>query len=434
MMYIVLGNTHMKIAVEKRPKYKLLAAAISTAVFGFSGHALAEEQVTLKDAITDGKLDFSVRYRFENVDDDGRPEEAHASTVRARIGYTTKTFSDFQVGIELDHVEALGGDNYDDLHGDTTDHAVVADPEGTEINQAWISYSGIDDTAIKVGRQRINLDNQRFIGGVGWRQNEQTYDGVTVVKTSLEDTTIVYAHVSNVNRIFGPNSGRAGTPAADVNLDADANILNVNYKGLGIGTLSAYAYLLDVDDHPVNHTLSDALSTKTFGARLTGSQGEETKFLYTAEFARQSDYKNNPASFDANYYNLEGGVKFKGITAKLGLEVLEADDDKGIAFSTPLATLHKFQGFADKFLSTPGTGIEDTYASVFTKIFGAKVGIIYHDFEADEGSADYGDEIDLVIAKQVHKNVHVLLKYANYNADDFGTDTQKAWLQVLMKF
>ena len=139
-------------------------------------------------------------------------------------------------------------------------------------------------------------------------------------------------------------------------------------------------------------------------------------------------------SFDANYYNLEGGVKFKGVTAKLGLEVLEADDDKGIAFSTPLATLHKFQGFADKFLNTPGTGIEDTYASVFTKILGAKVGVIYHDFEAEEGSADYGDEIDLVVAKQVHKNVHVLLKYANYNADDFGTDTQKAWLQVLMKF
>jgi len=424
----------MKNAVGKGPKCKLLTAAISAVVFGFAGQAIAEEQTTLKDAITDGKLNFNLRYRYENVDDDVRPEEAHASTVRARLTYNTKTFSDFQVGLEVDHVEALGGDNYDDLHGSLTDHAVVADPEGTEINQAWIAYSGIDNTTLKFGRQRINLDNQRFIGGVGWRQNEQTYDGVTVVNTSLPDTTVVYAHVSNVNRIFGPNSGRAGTPAADVNLDTEANIFNVNYKGLGIGAISAYAYLLDVDDHPVNHALSDVLSTKTFGARLTGSQGEETKLLYTAEFARQSDYKNNPTSFDANYYNLEGGVQAKGVTAKLGMEVLEADGKKGIAFSTPLATLHKFQGFADIFLNTPGTGIEDLYASVFTKVLGAKVGIIYHDFEAEEGSADYGDEVDLVVAKQVHKNVNLLLKYANYNADEFGNDTQKAWLQLTVNF
>ena len=416
----------MKIAVKKRPKPKLLAAAISTVLLSLSGHTLAEEQVTLKDAITDGKLNFSARYRFEHVDDDARPEEAHASTIRARLGYTTKVFNDFQVGIELDHVEALGGDNYDDLHGDTTDHAVVADPEGTEINQAWIAYSGIDDTIFKVGRQRINLDNQRFVGGVGWRQNEQTYDSVKISNTSLKDTTIQYAHISNVNRIFGPNDGRAGTPAADANFDSNTNIFNMKYSGLGIGTLSAYAYLLDFDD-------AAAISTKTFGARFSGSQGDKTKFLYTAEYARQSDYKDNPKSFDADYYHLEAGIQAKGVTAKLGMEILGADDDKG-AFSTPLATLHKFQGFADKFLVTPGDGVEDLYASVFTKVFGAKVGIIYHDFEAEEGSSNYGDEIDLVIAKQVHKNVHVLLKYANYNADDFGSDTQKAWLQVLMKF
>ena len=302
----------------------------------------------------------------------------------------------------------------------------MADTDGTAFNQAWVAYTGIDDTTLKFGRQRINLDNQRFVGGVGWRQNEQTYDGVTVVNTSLSDTTAFYAYVQNVERIFGPDDGRNGTPAANSNLETEAHIFNANYKGFGFGTLSGYAYLLDVDDIP------DA-STQTFGARFTGSQGDETKFLYTAEYARQSDYKDSTKSFDADYYTLEAGIEAKGVTGKLGYEVLGADDDKG-AFQTPLATLHKFQGFADKFLTTPGDGIEDMYASVFTKILGAKVGVIYHDFEADEGSADYGDEVDLVIAKQVHKNVHLLFKYANYNADDFGTDTQKAWLQVTVKF
>jgi Alginate export len=416
----------MKNAVGKKPKCKLLAVAISSVIFGFAGQALADEQLTLEDAIKGGKVDVTLRYRFENVDDDARAEEGRASTLKSRLTYTTQTYKDFQVQLEVDNVSRIGSDNYDDLHNDMTDHGVVADADGTDLNQAWIAYTGIDDTTFKFGRQRINLDNQRFVGGVGWRQNEQTYDGVTIVNTYLQDTTVVYAFVDNVNRIFGPDDGRTGTPAADVDLDSSAHILNLNYKGLGFGTLSTYAYLLDVDDAP-------AISTKTFGLRFSGSQGDETKFLYTAEYARQSDYKDNPKSFDADYYTLEAGVQAKGVTAKLGMEVLGADDDKG-SFSTPLATLHKFQGFADKFLATPGDGIEDIYASVFTKVLGAKVGIIYHEFEADEGSADYGDEIDFVIAKQVHKNVHLLFKYANYNADDFGTDTEKAWLQLTVKF
>jgi len=416
----------MKNAVGKRPKCKLLAVAISSVIFGFAGQALADEQLTLEDAIKGGKVDVTFRYRFENVDDDARAEEGRASTLKSRLTYTTQTYKDFQVQLEVDNVSRIGSDNYDDLHNSNTDRGVVADTDGTAFNQAWVAYTGIADTTFKVGRQRINLDNQRFVGGVGWRQNEQTYDGVTIVNTSLADTTAVYAYVQNVERIFGPDDGRDGTPASNSNLETEAHIFNVNYKGLGFGTLSGYAYLLDIDDIP------DA-STQTFGARFTGSQGDETKFLYTAEYARQSDYKDSTKSFDADYYMLEAGVQAKGVTAKLGMEVLGADDDKG-SFSTPLATLHAFQGFADKFLATPGDGIEDVYVSVFTKILGAKVGMIYHDFEADEGSTNYGNEIDFVIAKQVHKNVHLLFKYANYNADDFGTDTEKAWLQLTVKF
>lgn len=424
----------MKTVFKRRATYALLTAVISSTALSVTVDVLADTTKKLNKTQSYGKLNVNFRYRFENVDDDARPKEAHASTLRARLTYLSNTIRNFQASVELDHMEALGGDNYDDLHSNMTDHAVVADPEGTEVNQAWIAYSGLDSTILKVGRQRINLDNQRFIGGVGWRQNEQTYDGISVINTSLPKTTFFYAHVNNINRIFGPNTGRMGTPAADVNLDADANIFNISYKGMGLGTLSAYAYLLDIDDHPVTRSLSDTLSTKTFGARLTGSQGDDIKLLYTAEFSRQSDYKRNPISYNANYYNLEGGLLVKDVTIKLGLDVLAADDNKGVAFSTPLATLHKFQGFADKFLNTPERGIKDTYASVFATIHKANVGIIYHDFKAEEGSTDYGDEIDLVIGKQIHKNAHLLLKYANYNAHHFGSDTEKVWVQLTVSF
>ena len=416
----------MKKSVEKLSRQKL-AAAVAAVAISASGAAFADgaaaESTTLADAITGGDVKLSFRYRYENVDDDARPEEAGASTLKSRLTYTTKVYKAWQAQVEVDDVTVIGGENYDDLHNTKTDHAVVADPEGTAINQAWIAYKGLDNTTLKYGRQRINLDNQRFVGGVGWRQNEQTYDGFSVTNTSLADTTITYAHIDNVNRIFGPDEGRG--PAADVKLESNINVLNVGYKGLGIGTLTGYAYLLDIEDAP-------GASSKTYGVRLSGSTGDETKFLYTAEYAAQSDYGDNTANYDADYYSLEVGVEAGGITAKLGQEVLEGDDEG--SFSTPLATLHKFQGFADKFLVTPRDGVEDLYASVFGKVLGAKVGIIYHDFEANEGSADYGDEIDLVIAKQLHKNVHLLLKYASYDADEHSTDTDKLWAQLTVSF
>ena len=243
----------------------------------------SDDSATLQEALRNGKLAFNFRYRFENVDDDVRPEEAHASTLRSRITYTTNNWNNLQVQLEVDDVTVIGSDNYDDLNNHMTDHAVIADPEGTEINQAWLAWSGLTDTTMKYGRQRINLDNQRFIGGVGWRQNEQTYDSFTITNQSLPDTTLFYGYINNVNRIFGPDDGRTGTPASDVDWDSSADVININYQGLGIGTLAAYAYLLDLEDAP-------SASSKTYGVRLSGHRAR------TPNGSTQQNTRGNPTT------------------------------------------------------------------------------------------------------------------------------------------
>ena len=51
---------------------------------------------------------------------------------------------------------------------------------------------------------------------------------------------------------------------------------------------------------------------------------------------------------------------------KILLNVKSEGADKGApftSFQTLLATLHKFQGWADKFLTTPPNGIRDLYGS-----------------------------------------------------------------------
>ncbi|MGI9293537.1 MAG: alginate export family protein [Pseudomonadales bacterium] len=403
----------------------LLACALA-------GPAIAEEDQQATDvvgAISEGDVNFQFRYRFEDVDQDNPLDDANASTLKSRITYQTKPYKGFAALLEVDDITQLGDGDHNNTRNGETDHSVVADPEGTEINQAWISYAGVADTMLKYGRQRANFDNQRFIGGVGWRQNEQTYDAFSIANTALQDTTIVYAFINNVNRIFGPDRG---TPPED--LDTKTHTLNVGYAGLPFGKLSAYAYLLEIDD-------AEALSNATYGARFDGKHelgDRKTALLYTAEYAMQEDYGDNPASYDADYYLLEAGVTFNAVTAKLGWEVLQGDSDNGAAFVTPLATLHPFQGWADQFLATPvtasGAGIEDFYVSASAVFRGTNLTVVYHDFAAEQGSADWGNEIDISLAHTFGKHVTGLLKYANYDADEHSVDTEKLWAQVVVSF
>ena len=89
----------------------------------------------------------------------------------------------------------------------------------------------------------------------------------------------------------------------------------------------------------------------------------------------------NPANYRVHYTFLEGGVDIKSAELKLGYELLGSDDSK--SFSTPLATLHAFNGWADMFLATPATGLKDTYLSATTTLADIKLGAAYHDFRAD---------------------------------------------------
>ena len=151
-----------------------------------------------------------------------------------------------------------------------------------------------------------------------------------------------------------------------------------------------------------------------------------------ASVATQSDYGSSNLDYTADYYLVEGTYTVDAFTGGIGIEVLGGDDQRG--FQTPLATLHKFQGFADKFLTTPNTGVEDIYAKASFKVgdvgplSGLNLSAVYHDFTADVGGADYGSELDLA-ASAKWDSVRITLKFADYSADDFATDTSKFWIQ-----
>ncbi len=400
--------------------------AISVVLAGTPA-VISSDAESLTEALTKGKASLDVRYRLENVDQDGLALDATASTLRGKLKYTTGKFKGFSGVVEFDSILSIGKENYNNTINGKINRPVIADPEGTELNQAYLQYSG-DGITLKAGRQGINLANQRFVGTVGFRQNDQTYDSVVGVWSPSDKVTAIYGYIWNVNRIFS-NKHPLG------NLDTNTHALTVMYKASDLVKISGYALAIDLNDAP-----AFGLSSATYGVRIEGAKKMGGgKIAYELDFATQSDYKDNPVDYKANYFHGSVSGSSGGFTGKLGYEVLGAGN--GVSFKTPLATLHKFNGFADKFLGTPKWGLEDAYASltyVVPKSAGPLGGIklmaVYHDFQSASADFDYGSEFDWLVAKTFNKTYSVSLKAAHYNADSFSTDTTKIWLTLGMKF
>ncbi|MED5509067.1 MAG: hypothetical protein VX841_02115 [Pseudomonadota bacterium] len=419
------------------PKMKKLTA-LSLLATGMSSMALApttaQAEDAFIDALTGGKVSFSARARYENVNQDNALEDADAFTLRTTLGYKTGAFHGFSGFIEFEDVSHLGPDDFNaaGTNGEPG-YSIVADPEGTEVNQAYLAYDAFD-TTFKFGRQIITYRDapfHRFIGTVGWRQNWQTFDAFSIVNKSLPNTTLSYAYLDKVQTIFGEDGNLAPLLVEDGEIEMDSHLFNAQYSGLPIGNLEGYAYLLDYED-----SLDDsAYSRATYGARLSGAQplNEAFKVVYTAEYATQDDYADGEMD-QQDYYLLELGGKYKGWLLKLSHEVQEGDGT--FSFRTPLGTNHAYQGWADIFLNTPPQGLEDTYVTLVGNVLGAKLVAVYHDFETDEDSLDAGDEFDIMLEKTFKEHYTVGVKYADYNADDEfgGVDTEKFWLYGQVKF
>lgn len=384
--------------------------------------ALANDDPGFAAFFDQAKPIFDVRYRYEGVEQAGLPADANANTLRVRGGFQTGKAWGLQGLVEFEGIAHLTDDFNDTTNGKAA-YPVVADPEDLQLNRLQLQFTSIPDTSITAGRQRINLDNQRFVGNVGWRQNEQTFDAVRVANTSIKGLTADYTYLWRVNRIFGEGSAQG-------EWHGPSHLLNVGYDIAGAGKLTGYGYWLEFDDAP-------AQSSQTFGLRFTGRQDfDGWSLFYNGEFARQTDYANNPANFDLDYWALEGGVGAHGFKLLAGVETLEGDGTTGSA--TPLATLHKFQGTADAFLTTPVNGIVDAYGTLSyeTKVdtgiglTAVSAAVTYHDFETERGSTSLGSEWDVEVTGRFGDRWTAGVKYASLDGDGPIADRDKIWVSV----
>ncbi len=399
---------------------------------------------------------IDTRLRYEHVDQRGFGHDADAVLAHARLGVEA-TEGPLSFLVEAESTFALSekyssGLNRNTLRPAATGYPVIADPENIELNRIQLQYKG-KGTVLTAGRQRINLEDQRFVGAVGWRSNEQTFDAVRFEYAGIKNLKIDLTYNWSVRTIWGVDGGRRGFVGRPQAMNGDNIFANIGYK-TPIGTLSGYYFRVDVDEVPV---ALRRMSSGTIGTRFSGSRplSKTVKWTYTLSYARQRDIGTNPLDYKADYFLAEGFIDINALKLGAGVEQLGSDKSVrtkatgaafagGFGFQTPLATLHKFQGWADKFLTTPAQGITDYYASAG---YGwKKVGpfdtvtatAVYHRFDSDARKIHYGDEINLQIVAKMKKYTFTA-KYADYQRKGISSfagdaDTKKLWLQVEWAF
>jgi len=360
-------------------------------------------------------LSYSLRTRYEHVADDALALPADALSSRLRLGWNQALGHGYSFLLEGEGVLELN-DQFNSGANGRTQYPVVADPRTLEVNQAALSWQN-SEHQLTLGRQRIALDNQRFIGNVGWRQNEQTFDAVAMQSKLTTDLTLRAGWIGKVQRI---NGDQARDPLAR------EQALNLPWFNLSFThaqqQLVGYVYFLENKDLP-NH------STRTHGARWSGAQTLAASTLgWTVELAQQKNHADNSQRFSHRYLFVEPAVSVQGTTLKVGFEQLRGD---GLhAFQTPLATLHAFNGWADKFLTTPASGLQDIYLSASTSMRQSTLTVAHHDYSSTQGALDFGREWNVSISLPLGRGWQALAKLASYQSDGFARDTSKIWLQV----
>lgn len=392
----------------------------------------AATPTTLMEAISMGKPMTNFRLRYENVDQDGKAEHSNAWTMRSLIGWQTKPLNNFSVAAQLINVTQFNDDFYDNTNttfGGATPankvaYPLVVDPDYTGVNQLFVEWTGLPDTKVRLGRQSVKLDNVRFIGNVEFRQIMQVFDGVAVENKSVPNVELYAAHFEGLRRITSEYFSKGSV-----------EIAHATWKYSPTENLTGYGYLQDMAKNGFTTGLTSPSdnSTQTFGLRADGSHkvNDSWKVLYTAEYAKQDNYRGGNSAIDAHYWRLGGGAGFGNWSARLDREVLSSNNSL-YGFQTPLATGHLFQGLGDSFLTTPKHGIEDTFITLNGKVLDVQLSAEYHWLDSNKNYATtggignhYGKELDLVAGYSYDKNWSGKVEYFSFKEDEIYSASRK---------
>lgn len=386
--------------------------ALAVASLLFDSSAYADSESLLPEGLV-----VDLRYRSAHIDQAGFAAPANANTLRVTLGCLWQIFPHWSAYAEGTRVSGLFDDNYNSGANGKSHLPAEGDPPSSEISAAWL---GFDDGALKarLGRQYLNIDNQRFFTSGLWRQNPQSFDALNTSWALASGTTLQYVHLDKALRSVGHDYP---DPTQSV-WSLDANLFHVDQK-LPLGTLTGYDYLVENDT-------TAKYSWRTAGIRWTGAQDVfGGKLGWTGEGARQDSWRNNPQTYRANYHLFELSIALPQATFRWGDESLGGDGK--YAFSAPYGSSHGFDGWTSQFKNTPPNGLEDRYVGVSGKISTQLAwGVVAHNFFAARVSQRYGSEVNTMLTYALRRDFSVQMEYATYHRNTFGSSERELWLTL----
>ncbi|WP_010136180.1 alginate export family protein [Ochrovirga pacifica] len=308
--------------------------------------------------------------------------------------------------------------------------------------EAWADINLSESLSLKIGRQPLSYDDQRILGGLGWAQQARTHD-VGVFKYKKDGYSLDLGYGFNTET----NSNSSSDNTYDLSGFFSYRKIAFARANKKYGKLNISALALYNDFQDENGTGTDAISSLlTAGLHLDYKTGalslSANGFIQDGDriFGGNHQEINNAflASLDATYK-----VSDK-VSVLAGGEVISGANSDSQAFFPLFGTNHKFNGLMDRFYvgnHAVGQGLVDLNVGVSTKIAGAAVSLKGHHFTSESSSDDFGQEVDLVIAKGF-KGFKVVGGYSQFFEDDkypnpagnaLGKDTQNwAWLMLII--
>lgn len=368
-----------------------------------------------------------MRLRYDHIGQDNFPDDAEGLTMRVRPGIAVQR-SGLSAIVEGEATVGVVR-RFDDGFNHLTSRPLIADADNIEINRLQLGYQG-PAGGITIGRQLLELADQRFVGSASFRQNQQTFDAVSARWMPLSGLSADFTYAWSVRTVIG----RKGEGARPRSVRGD-NVFALMGYATPVGKLTGFAYIVDQNMQQVQNY---RLASQSYGVRFTGKRlfPRSTQLSYALSYARQSDYHRNPNSYTSEYYAAELALSGKVLAGTVGYEILGAADGRAFtSFQTPDASAFRFQGWSGRFITTPADGIRDLYMTVAPTwktggvVSGLGAGVTIHRFWSDRLIRRYGDEFDLLATVKIERFT-LSARYARYRADLFGSDVHRFWLST----
>ncbi|MGZ5102847.1 MAG: alginate export family protein [Usitatibacter sp.] len=379
---------------------------------------------TLEESLAQGRFSLELRPRYNRIDESGYPKRTEVGTVRAVAGWRSAP-SDWRVALEAIHADHIGSAlNDDGAQLATSPYPLLPDPRYTGVNQAHVEYSGVDGLRLRMGRQLVRIDNQRWVSDNDFRQTPQLFDGVGAVYEGIASAEL---------------SGGAFWRLRTTSGNTDAlrlSFLRGAWNPAPGHALSAYAIFHDQAQNGAFTGFADN-SYRVAGVKAEGSAASIAgiDIPYLLEYAAQRPYAGGDGRIDADYRRAGAGIAGASWALRYDLEV-KGSNAGAYGMQMPLTDFYAFNGWTLHFYNTPRQGLRDGWLTLRLAAAGVTFYAEHHRFRSDYASLDFGRELDASIAGPIGQHALLRLQHARYDPASGTTDPRirKTWLTLTLDY